>query len=714
MAETLCSRLEDWVQWSHWYRLAEKIDEVAANLGVPDYEPLTEDEDTPFVFGDLPQVTAYQYFEVIPNGGCPLVADRYLLDSFQGAKIDGDGTPFSGAPGHPFIAQYITDNNLYFVHDEDACWCKTIFAVTKSNTSGVTLEETSGTPVHGCCPTMPVPEPGDVLGRNQNIIPAGYACQYGGPSAKLPVGEVSPFYCPKCAPPDAGGCSTSANDNVEYDFSFDAEAGVWGMSRTARHVEGKLTWPILGEHMDKLFEKIEEILACGANQGLRPDGVTDASSYTGPPDSSEPTLYWDDDADVGDGYESHGGTVVGGWALRGSGCASPPLKAWLASLRFEFEQYSSNTIDPDENGTLVQTATDYSHISSCYAGEFDKPWETLTGNDSPENCPEAGLPKVYCETLNQLSEIIETIETRLWPNGTFNPEFHESPNTDCYQVKYCCKKENAFTRTCNLVSIIEDPICEGGRLVSDCSSECCVDENTCFENDMTWDGCGCSTNNIDVFCCCYAVASNELGDCVYAAECHPLDAEEGYFDGDDCTDQYSGDAVADGASCSVFFGSCEGGFDAGSYDYDTGNCTTGSCSATVQPSDPEDYTYYSLVPKEDCRSCSDDDNPCCLLHTVFNESDDGCLEYIAEINAFISRVTGGEMSCSYPDSSRSSYRGPVNNCTTIECWSMCESTLPTSVETCLNQAGMAWSIENTTFDETPVYYLEITAPAAAP
>ena len=126
MAEEICTN-QDQIEWKSWYRLAEKIDDLAVAVGVPAYDKLTEDEDLSFIEPSLPQVEGVMLFETTANAACPLVADRYLQTDFQGAKVAWPGTPMTGAGGHAFYDTYITNGNLFFVHEEDHCWCKMIF-----------------------------------------------------------------------------------------------------------------------------------------------------------------------------------------------------------------------------------------------------------------------------------------------------------------------------------------------------------------------------------------------------------------------------------------------------------------------------------------------------------------------------------------------------------------------------------------------------------
>jgi len=421
MAEQICADT-DVLVWADWRRLAEKIDALAVTLGTPGYSPLTTDQTMPFIEAILPTVTGIQHFDVTDNaGGCVTVADRMLKVAFGGADVEWPGTPMPGSGAYSFYDDYAKNNKLFFVHAEDTCWCKHIFQVTDFDSSGYTLHQMPLTPKYGCCDTLYVPETATLLDYDQHIIPAGYSCTYGGSNAWEPPFEPI-MYCPRCAPPNSNSCSDVLANEVEYRFTQNIDDD-WIMTSAARYITGYLTWPILKEHMDALFTKLEYILDCARNDGYKPKGAANPAAAAGGPDAANPTTWWDDDGNDNDGYEEHGGTVDNGWMLRGSGCGTQELRTWLASLRYEHLNQAEAELDENTNGTLVETTDNYAYISNCsVVTEFEKPWETLTGTNTPENCGATGKPKVYCDTLNQMSYLIEEIADRVWPEGTFDPD----------------------------------------------------------------------------------------------------------------------------------------------------------------------------------------------------------------------------------------------------------------------------------------------------
>lgn len=540
----ICDGSDTIIRWEHWRKLAELVDDLAVYLKTPGYTSVIQLIEQlgaqPFTEPKLPQVSGVLEFVLepgtevgegpnIPNSSaCPTVTNRAILTAFNGIPVNmfslPSGTPMPGQGAYQFYSEYAADGKLFFVNEEDDCWCKTIFKIDPAD-SALTFVATSD-PKFGCCQTLdPVPKIGDRLDYSQDFIPASYTCQWGdvdgidlGSAEELLARGNGTIYCPKCwnnTVSQAAGCQTTpSEDMVQYKFDpfdpFNPEAPRY-LRSVARPIKGYLTWPILKEHLDLIIDRLEFILQCNKHDGLRPSCLSHSpatATGTNGYETSAPTLWHYDAA-----YQTDGGVVDdAGWHLWGYGCGASKLSAWLASLRHEFAlgKAGGSTLNPNVPGTLVEPLSGTAEYISQCSGSFKEPWNELAGG--AQNCDAAGI-RVYCDTINQLANLIITIGQRLWPFDTFDNVDDTCP--DSYIS--CCMSGNI----CQSM-LASKCLASGGKEIDDCSRccsgsidctnvrnpHCCETEDrevfNCQKNETT--GCCECPDNCDdggeFYCCC--------------------------------------------------------------------------------------------------------------------------------------------------------------------------------------------------------------------
>ena len=738
----------DKVEWKHWRQLAQEIDDLAAYLGTPDYEKLTTDPTLPFIEPTLPQVTGVLELEVTASAAkneCPVVSKKAILQDFNDAAVCFRSGNMTGAQYRDFYSEYIDAGRLFFVQEETPCLCKTIYKVVEEAACEYGLELITGNdPQDGCCQTDLIPVVGEELGYDQRFIPAAYACQWADTNGVnnseierlIDLNGNNSLYCPACTAVSgtgAGGCAhvTYNRNYVQFKFNIVPDPAaptesIYVLKSAARALKGYLTWPILKEHMEKLFEKIKYILQCTNNDGLRPKDLSQSPSTINAEQGylqSNPTLWRKDDI-----YEEHGGyETVDGWRMWGWGCGAWDIKAWLASLNFEFTTLGKGSHNPEASGNIVEpSGGDAGSVSNCGASMLT-PWLNLTGN--AEYCGSTGEPKVYCETLNQISDLIHEMRHRLWPKGAFSditPDLCNDGDDDDDDVVQCCEENYCgakLRRECGEA---------GGRAVDNCGQDCCPSETAaqdcamrnnpacpdealqnciwkaeeCF-CDCPEDGFECENKNeYQYYCCCNSYCGGPFEADDYNppscdGECRPVQSCDTTN-----TDTYCYNP--EGGSCSCRSYSCEAPCSPCSFG-DLGcqltSCTNVNC--TDFPTPPEPEYYVNLTPQfADCGDC---DRPCCLSHAAFEENEHGCLEYLSEINEFVAKATDSMFtSCDY--ASREISPGSPS-CDKVTCGSHCRDYLSGPIETCMNQAAFVWELVETG-NQTSWYTLEISAPGA--
>lgn len=641
MATAICTN-SDQVLWSHWHALATAIDNLAVTLNTPGYTNLVDDDTLPFIVDNLPQVEGVIHFTVTPGAQkctdaddavpydneancCPVITDIQLLTDFVGSppshNIDFVANSFTGLDTYDFIKQYADNDRLYFVHEEDDCWCKTIFKIVPAVAAGhYRLQAVPGaSPKTGCCQTLNVANVGERLDSAQDIIPSAYSCMWGDldgiqenttPGTDTDFAYDNPMYCPDCKhiggppPVGAGGCLAAPSpDHCEYHFVVSdpvppaAEGDYYVLDTAARYIKGYLTWPILEEHMEALFTKLRYILHCSRNDGLRPAGRTIAQVQS---DGGVTTTYetaWRHDST----YDGDGGYDTASWFLRGSTCGPPDIDPWLASLNFEFtELIDGSLFDPAAAGTIVDDASNVENISNDL-GTMLRPWEQNTGN-ATELCN--SRPRVYCRTINQLNDfIVDILGTRVWPYGSF--VFSPVSACICTDTVPCCYESGTpGQKACD--DTLTESECRDldGTIITGCADpeiyECCSDTacsnaggnislgtGTCeCDYNQTYDCCcedlaGCSEcfgPYTDTFDCAThhpGVTCSRMGECSDADSCDALVSCCQYDGGTDtytCTDYVGYKTCVDGGG--VPFG--DGG---GTY------CLIAGTGAPAQPCD---------------------------------------------------------------------------------------------------------------------------------
>lgn len=242
------------IEWSHIKDIADRIDDLAATLGTPDYEKLVDVEDMPFKFSSLPTFTGAIHFYL--NSGTNVVWQQFL----------STGT----TTGNPFPLDEVLDlmgqtNDLYLVLEEDDCWCTTIFKVDTVTTGDPIVKKV---PDMGCCQSIFIPQEGDPLNDEQYVIPDNYVSAYVAAGAP---GTDEWITLPACE---------ASTQMIGFRF-VPAEIGSPLHSCSRGNLSGYFTWPMRKKYMDKMIEKLEFILEC-ANSGGAVANQIRVESTSGP------------------------------------------------------------------------------------------------------------------------------------------------------------------------------------------------------------------------------------------------------------------------------------------------------------------------------------------------------------------------------------------------------------------------------------------------
>ncbi len=689
------------VAWPPMRELAENIDALAVALNTPSYTRLVDIADAPFQFTDKVAATGqfYQFFSV--SGAT--VTDRYL-------SSDAFGTSVYTFP-ETNLGELMAHDELYFVMDQDDCLCKTLFKVEGSPESP-TFTETSAS---GCCQTIPVPEVGALIYQGQHFFPSAILAGYFGTNEEDCCGCCVPF-----ANPTSPACLNSSDATMYVKTGEADENGCFSVTGVSRNiVSGYFTWPFKKRYMELLVDKLNYILDCERNDGLKPRDA----AYLGAVEEGGPgetlSMY-------GAIYSVDGGTTNSGWFKQGSTCSPHQVDQWLASLWIE------GTILNTEPGTLVYgTGLQLSVVSKTKRGnvlsttetrgaeeitdspyDLPRPWDGSTPPDATD-CSN-GLPMVYAYTLNKLNDLVAEINERVWPYGTFNAPSYETTCDDTTLVP-CCHPDNGYVpsgytaRQCELL---------GGRQVAD-ESECrtlvealcgskvgkyCGDDAPCTYNYASIT-CTCPNNCYEGWVCCNSGASTEEDACREPDNPSVLVCPEGYIPAAGC------EWFEEGRCC--YYGVVVEGAEP------VGGVCPPHPGPGMEEGYPLDYcpVYYPVcgpIPNEIVARYFDNPNaplypelppcaaekPCCLLHPAFNASPSkDCLSYKDEIQAFVTAATEGVIEyCQYTDDRLVDPEDPENsdvrNCNEIRCGLVCEAdyeAVSEAVEECLNQAQIMYS-----------------------
>jgi hypothetical protein len=698
MSLTGCA-VGEMVAWPPMRELAENIDALAVALNTPGYTPLLGITDAPFQFEDKVAATG-QFYQFFSLAGAT-VTDRYLSSDAFGASV------------YTFpetnLGNLMQHDELFFVMDQDNCLCKTLFKV-EGTPESPTFTETSAS---GCCQSIPVPEVGALVYQNQHFFPSAILAGYFGASFDD---------CCECCSPSPNlsqpACLGSADATMQVKSGPADGQGCFPVTGVSRNiVSGYFTWPFKKRYMELLVDKLDYILQCSRNDGIKPqDAATPAAVSEGSPGATL-SMY-------GAIYSVDGGTTNSGWFKQGSTCSTQQTDQWLASLWIE------GTILNTEPGTLVYgTGLQLSVVSKTERGntlsvtetrgaetipdspyDLPRPWDGPTPPDATD-CSN-GLPMVYAYTLNKLNDLVTEISERVWPYGTFDEPSHTGTCDEVTLVP-CCDPDNGYTGSSHTARSCEQL---GGRVVAD-SAECdallealcgaktvryCGSDVPCTYYPGT--GCICPPESCyEYFTCCNVAATSEEYACADPVSLSNFECPSGYIQATFCNSATEGNCCFEGTVvegvepvgtiCPDHPG--PGELEGEPLDYCevlTVECGSFPQAYDVYYSDQPDAPSYPELP-----ACANQ-NPCCLRHPSFESGTfKGCLSYLDEIQAWVALVTDGIIdSCQYADSRFIDPTDPdslVENCQEIRCGLVCEgdyATLSAAAEECLNQAQIMY------------------------
>jgi hypothetical protein len=479
------------IRWSDVYAIAQRIDALAVTLSTPSYEKLVDVTDMPFKFPDLVDFSGAIRFAVGP--GNTTVTDQHLSD---GVMLTA-----------PHVLDSVLDEmgkneDLFLVVEEDDCWCKTIFEID-TNPGVPRVKEVSEL---GCCQSMFVPQPGDLLNYGQHIIPAGYAGQYavnGNP-------EEGALWQVRAA---------CVSETVDSGYKFQTVEKESPLTDCTREIEeAKFTWPMRKTYMDKMIEKLKFILECANSGGAKEDEIK-----TGNPDP-EFEYVWE-------GCEVTICALVKDRVERGvmdystAGCVSQ----------------GCNSLSPPEEPTAY-------------------PWNSPTCGG--QNCESNG-PKFYCRTLEDLEAILTIAESGLRP---YNPPTVVCGRCTCsvsieYEGRFgsaetCLGQYSAFLFFEKRFQIFSYTRLTGPEEgTSSCTSTIITTYNTgvrnleCQDGPLPTDGCSSSEEVINPSCPPddgeVWVVDYEENSTVFSPPSYIADAQGAY---NDCPDNAPG-----GASSAIYF-----------------------------------------------------------------------------------------------------------------------------------------------------------------
>jgi hypothetical protein len=687
------------VAWPPMRELAENIDALAVALNTPSYTRLVDIADAPFQFTDKVAATGqfYQFFSVSSSG---MVEGRYLAADELGAAV------------YTFpetnLGELMAHDELYFVMDQDDCLCKTLFKV-EGSPELPTFVETSAS---GCCQTLPVPEADALIYQGQHFFPSAILAGYFGTSF-----EDCCECCIPSANPTSPACLASSDATMYVKTGEADENGCFSVTGVSRNiVSGYFTWPFKKRYMELLVDKLNYILDCERNDGLKPRDAAAPADVGGGGPGETLSMY-------GAIYSVDGGTTNSGWFKQGSTCSPHQVDQWLASLWIE------GAILDTEPGTLVYgTGAEIAVVSRTERGnalstiesrgaeeitdspyDLPRPWDGPTPPAETSNCSN-GLPKVYAYTLNKLNDLVLEISQRVWPYGTFDAPSYETTCDDTTLVP-CCHPDNGYVpsgytaRQCELL---------GGRQVAD-SAECdtllealCVGKTVRYcgsDIPCTYyagTGCVCPPESCyEYFTCCNTAATSEAFACAEPVSVSNFECPPGYSPATFCN------WISEGACCymgSVVAGVVPVGINCPDHpEIEGAKLDYCEFSLVECGSFPQGYSVYYTgqlnAPSYPELPLCANQNPCCLLHPPFeSDSSKNCLSYLDEIQAWVTLATDGAInSCRYADPRLVDPTDPdslVEDCQQIRCGLVCEDdyeTLSVAVEECLNQAQIMYS-----------------------
>jgi len=664
------------IEWPVMRELAERVDALAVALNTPDYVTLLSIEDAPFQFEDKVEAPGplYQSFNV--SGG-----------SVVSRRLSSDPTGIA-----PYVLpnsaldNLIDHDELYFIADADDCLCKTLYKVERVS-GGHTLTY-AGDPT-GCCQTLDLPENGNALLSKPHLFPTYFTLDL------INNGMIASVITKRACVDAADAIATFVGGSPVGDR--------YPLIRATRSLKGGyFTWPFKKRYLNLIIEKLNFILECERNDGIAPAGPETAQEFEW---MGSTTTLWVH----GELYNSHEAPTFNGWFKTGSTCPTRTVDQWFASL------WRESFYDEEEPGNLV-FGQPPELVSSGKPDDgarlmFTRPWNAPTP-ESAEACDPPDLPKVYAYTLNSLDLLVEKLEDRVWPYGTFDPPA-AIMQCDDEDTVHCCGFPDI-----NFATSREDCARAGGTPTTDYEACCSSNQAKCDTQqgsncgapiDCTWDSflcmCDCPEVCIESFTCCCGpspgdasdvckspASSTDLGSCpegcVPALTCTPVqDTICCYADGTPAETDFL-EGCPDGVNGPTF--PCLGDWYA-------------QCSG-IPSSYPVSYVVPPLLPPEypDLPTC---EKPCCLTHPVFRHGPKDCLQYFSELEAFLLKATDGMFNnCRHKDLRYVDPENPetsaVRECETIACGQICQedyeiliATPEHPVITCLDQAPMMYTFD---------------------
>lgn len=380
------------ITWKETRDLAQLIDELAGRMGTPDYVPLLTDMTTPFPLTETPDIKFTLEFEISDpsvtddDGEAPEIREQRMMTG-----VEGGATALRLEEPLSNLAE---SGDLYFLHNEDDCWCKTLFQVHDGPFYYLTEVEE---PEWRCsCQTIEVPDWPERLDYGQKIIPAAYAKDWyiigwnGEPGT-----DTADWITSKRCEEDGGLlCHYGIVPMAEGPNS---RAGF--MKLAQREMKGVFTWPIRAKWFDAMKERVDQILACPNNCGARKGMIL--KNGTGS-EGVDPEY-------IPDHCPASWCDIV--WTMNPGGNDSP----------------------------------------GCLTDECKLPWHVLTCQS--EICAEG--PKMYAHTINQFEDVLTNIEAWVYPYSstceTPDPDWEltgsavvEAPAEGAWQqVKLCMSEDTS-------------------------------------------------------------------------------------------------------------------------------------------------------------------------------------------------------------------------------------------------------------------------------
>lgn len=358
------------ITWPLIKEVSERIDALAVSMETPGYTPLVDEVDMPFDQADKVPFNGAIRFAVTP--GTITVTLQHLCAGLENRT----------AYALPDTLEEMGKvNDLYLVVTEDGCWCSTIFKVN-TNPGVPQLEQIAEM---GCCQSLPVPLPGDLLDDSQHFISPSRASRYA--EDGNPVDDAVWQIKPACVA-----------ETVDNGFRF-AEALLESPFIDAtRELSGYFTWPERKRYMDKMIEKLNSILDCESSGGAKLDTIRKHPSTACGEDPGD-TVYIPE------------------------GC---PVT--LCDLVNHCIITGTITFNPG----CVRSGCVASYPSP---GNPTMPWDTVTCGG--QKCAQVDKPKFYCKTLTDLAAILDIAEDGLRP---FDPPSQVCHACDCYFTVECYGK----------------------------------------------------------------------------------------------------------------------------------------------------------------------------------------------------------------------------------------------------------------------------------